>query len=341
MTTADPTPRRLPFHQLVGLLREILVKSGVSQANAEILATNCATCERDGSHSHGLFRIPGYVSTLASGWVDGRAVPRVEDAGPSYVRIDANNGFAQPALAAGRALLVEKVRQSGVAVAAIRNSHHFSALWPDLEPFACEGLVGLSFVTGIACVIPLGGRKPVFGTNPLAFATPVEGHEPLAFDFATSVMSNGDVRIAAQAGRRLPPNSGVNRDGVPTDDPAAILNGGALVPFGGHKGASIILMVEILASALTGGQFSSEVDFSAHPGAETPRTGQLILLIDPARGGNAAFSGRVASLLETVRGAGQQRLPGDRRYRVRRDVEAHGVPISEEQLARLQSYLDP
>lgn len=181
----------------------------------------------------------------------------------------------------------------------------------------------------------------MFGTNPLAFATPVEGQEPLAFDFATSVMSNGDVRIAARAGRRLPPDSGVDKNGTPTDDPAAILDGGALVPFGGHKGAAIILMVEILASALTGGQFSSEVDFSAHPGAETPRTGQLIMLIDPARGNNAAFAQRVAMLLDMVRSAGQERLPGDRRYRARRDAEVYGIPISEEQLAKLHAYVQP
>jgi delta1-piperideine-2-carboxylate reductase len=328
----------IPFNALVDLLRRIFLRAGVAENTAALLATNCALCERDGTLSHGIFRIPGYLSSLRCGWVDGHAVPKVEDVGSAFVRVDACNGFAQPALAAARPLLLDKARSGGVAVLAIRDSHHFSALWPDVEPFARQGLVALSFVSGLACVIPPGGRTPVFGTNPIAFASPVAGADPLVFDQATSALSNGDVRIAAREGHRLPAGSGVDQNGDPTVDPKAILNGGALLPFGGHKGASIMLMIEILASALTGGQFSAEVDFSQHPGAETPKTGQLLLVVDPERGSNIAFARRVRQLLDTVREAGQDRLPGDRRY-VRRSIsETQGIPISQAQLAQLTAF---
>ena len=163
---------RLPFAELQGLLQAILQQHGCSEAVANVLAHNCASAQRDGAHSHGVFRIPGYVSTLASGWVDGRAIPQVTDLAPGYVRVDAAGGFAQPALAAARRLLVEKARSAGIAVLAIHNSHHFAALWPDVEPFADEGLVALSVVNSMTCVVPHGARKPLFGTNPIAFAAP-------------------------------------------------------------------------------------------------------------------------------------------------------------------------
>ena len=132
----DQSTRTVSFEQLTDLLRRIFVAHGTSAEVAEVLAENCASAQRDGSHSHGIFRIPGYLSSLASGWVNGKAVPVVEDVGAAFVRVDAGGGFVQPALAAARALLIDKARSAGIAVLAIRNSHHFAALGPDVEPFA-------------------------------------------------------------------------------------------------------------------------------------------------------------------------------------------------------------
>src|SRR5437764_2943678 len=101
-----------------------------------------------GSLSHGLLRLPGYVATLKSGWVDGQAVPVVADAAPGLVATDAANGFAQPALRTSAPLLRDKARRQGIAAAAIRDSHHFAALWPDIEPFADEGFIVLAMVNG-------------------------------------------------------------------------------------------------------------------------------------------------------------------------------------------------
>jgi len=318
----------LTFAELTALLERIFVRHGVSPSNARLLAENCAACERDGSHSHGIFRIPGYVSSLNSGWVDGAAIPVVEDTGGAFIRVDAKNGFAQPALAAARDLLVDRAREYGIALLAVRRSHHFSALWPDVEPFAEEGLVALSFVNSFACVVPHGGRKPVFGTNPIAFAAPRNGEPPFVFDQASSAMANGDVQIAAREGRLLPEGMGVDRDGNPTRDPNAVLDGGALVTFGGHKGSTIALMVEILGAALTGGYFSGEFDWSEFRGAQTPKTGQLFIVIGPERGGNGVFRERVSHITALVREAGQERLPGDRRFETRARSERQRIPLA-------------
>ena len=328
---------RISEDTLAGLLARVFARHGTSSQVAAVLARNMAQAERDGSHSHGVFRVPGYLSTLASGWVDGHAVPVVEDVSPGMVCVDARNGFAQPAHEAATPLLLRKVREVGLAMLAIRDSHHFAALWPDVEPYADEhGLVALTFVNSMACVVPHGGRRPLFGTNPIAFAAPREAGPPLVFDLATSAMAHGDVQIAAREGRMLPPDHGVDRNGEPTCDPRAILDGGALLPFGGHKGSALSMMVELLAAALTGGNFSFDFTWDEHPGAQTPRTGQLLILIDPNPRAGANFAQRAEQLLAAMHTAGQERVPGERRYRLREEARRMGIPIPASTLETLR-----
>ncbi|BAU71903.1 Ldh family oxidoreductase [Metapseudomonas furukawaii] len=328
---------QLSFDELRNLIAGIFECHGTSARTAAILAENCAAAQRDGSESHGIFRIPGYLSSLGSGWVNGQAEPVVEDVGAAFVRVDAAGGFAQPALEAGRALALEKVRANGMAVLAIRNSHHFAALWPDVEPFAREGLVALAFVNSMTCVVPHGGHRPLFGTNPIAFAAPRSGGDPLVFDLATSAIAHGDVQIAAREGHALPEGFGVDAQGRPTTDPRAVLDGGALLSFGGYKGSALSMMVELLAAAITGGNFSFEFDWSGHPGAQTPWTGELLILIDPDRGASRPFAERCEHLITRMVEAGQERQPGDRRYRQRARAEREGIPLKAADLERLRA----
>lgn len=328
---------RIEFDRLKSILKEIFVQNGTSHSVADVLSTNCAGCERDGAISHGIFRVPGYVASLKTGWVDGRAEPIIEMASPSFIRIDARNGFAQPALAVAVEAIDDAIESMGIVVVAIRNSHHFSALWPDVEPFARRGLIAITFVNGLANVVPYGGHAPVYGTNPIAFATPVAGADPLVVDQATSVMANGEVRLHALANNPLPHGAGVDSAGNPTTDPLAVLDGGALNTFGGYKGSSIALLVELMAGALTGAQLSFENDFGECVGAQTPKAGQLLIVIDPQRGGGSGFAQRVAMLCDRLTDAGQERLPGERRYKNRAESERYGIPVAEEKLIHLQS----
>lgn len=312
----------------------------MSPENASIIARTCVAAERDGAAGHGLFRIAGYVSTLRTGWVDGRATPVVDENAPaSVVCVDARNGFAQPALELAKQTAIEKARETGACVVAIRDSHHLAALWPDVEMFAREGLVAIAFVNGISRVVPWGGRTPVYGTNPMAFAVPRHSGDPLVFDQASSAMAYGEVRLAAQSGHELPEGIAVDRNGQPTTNAQAIVDGGALLPFGGYKGSSIAMMIEVLAAALTGGSFSFEVDLSNHPGAQTPRTGELVLLIDPMRTGAQNLTRRIEDLVAKLYASGQSRLPGERRYKNRAKSNAHGIPVNDEMVEQLNQYL--
>jgi len=146
------------------------------------------------------------------------------------------------------------------------------------------------------------------------------------------------VQIARREGRALPPGVGVDRDGKPTTDPNAVLEGGALLPFGGHKGSSVAMMMEVMAAALAGGNFSFEVDWREFPGAATPNTAQTIILIDPSRGAPQDFAARIEVLIDAIHDAGQSRLPADRRYANRRESERLGIGIPAAELAKIRAY---
>jgi delta1-piperideine-2-carboxylate reductase len=330
------TETRIPVAELAALLAAIFRRHGCSDTVAALLAENMAGAERDGAHSHGIFRVAGNLGSLDSGWVDGKATPVIEDVAPGMLRADGRNGFSLPVLALAADTLMAKARANGIAVLTVRKAHHFSAVWPDIEPFARQGFLALAMINSMSNVVPHGGRKRLYGTNPMGFAVP-RAPDPIVFDQASSAWSNGDVQIARRQGRALPPGVGVDRDGNATTDPNAVLEGGALLPFGGHKGSSIAMMMEIMGAAWAGSDYSFEIDWSRHPGAATPHGGQTYILIDPNRGNTTDFADRLEVLVEAIHDAGQGRLPGDRRYANRREAERLGVPISATDLAHLKA----
>src|SRR5262249_25677309 len=163
------------------------------------------------------------------------------------------------------------------------------ALWPDVEPFAEQGLIALTVVNTRSRIVVWGGRRKVLGTNPMAFACPSGDGPPCVWDQASSLRAQGEVLLARTQGHAVPEGIGLDAEGNPSTDPAAILDGGALLPFGGPKGASIAFMIEVLAAALTGGRFGFQDESASFPGAQTSKAGQFLLLIDPTRSAGDAF----------------------------------------------------
>jgi delta1-piperideine-2-carboxylate reductase len=317
---------KIAVAKLQSLVGQVFVHHGVAAARAPLLATTVVAAERDGSRSHGLQRLAGYVSSLSSGWVDGAAEPIVQEAGPSLVKVDARNGFAQVALAEAAPRLRAMAAQHGSATLTTANGHHFAALWPDIEPLAADGYIALTMVNTRAHMAVWQGTRKVLGTNPLAFACPRRSAPPVVWDQASSVMSQGDVLLASAAKRPLP--VGVDATGKATTDPDAVLKGGALLPYGGIKGGSLAFMIEVLAT-LGGARFGFEDESAKMPGAVTSNAGQFLLLIDPRRFGGG-FLDRIEALIEQLRDAGTGRLPGDLRYERRRIAERDGIEVSPE-----------
>jgi hypothetical protein len=204
------------FPDLVERIERVLLRHGVIQKSAHLVAEVIAAAERDGTRSHGLIRLEGYVSSLKSGWIDGAAVPLVRDAAPGLVVTDARNGFAQVALAESRNLLTAKARAQGIAALVIRNSHHFASLWPDIEGFAEEGFIAVTMINTRSYMTVWGGTKKILGTNPMAFACPRKQKPPVVWDQASSRISHGDLLLAVKDNKELELAVGVDADGNAT-----------------------------------------------------------------------------------------------------------------------------
>jgi (2R)-3-sulfolactate dehydrogenase (NADP+) len=184
---------------------------------------------------------------------------------------------------------------------------------------------------------PWGGKRPVFGTNPIAFAAPRRDAPPLVIDMALSEVARGRILAAAQKGEPIPLGWAVDAQGQPTTDAKAAL-AGTLIPAGGAKGAALALMVETLAVALTGANFAFEASSFLDAEGPPPGAGQLLIAIDPAGfAGAENFAQRFAALALMIDGDEGARLPGSRRLALREKARASGVMVDAKLLAEVSA----
>lgn len=309
----------LSLDKIYSLTNDTMMANGCDKANAAALADIVMRAERDGSHSHGLFRVPGYVKSLRSGKVDGKAKPIVTRKTAALVHVDGGGGFAPLAQAVGLPVLAKAAAEAGAAALSLTGIHHFAALWPETEYLADRGLVGIACTSYMPMVAPAGSAEKLFGTNPISFAWPRPGKTPVCFDMATAAMAMGDVQIAARDGKTVPLGTGLDRDGNETTDPAKIVDG-VLLPFGGYKGSAIALMVELLAAGLTGEYFSYEAaEHDNHDGGP-PRGGEVVIALSPALIAGDGWDVHAEGFLERLTGLQGVRVPGMRRHANRLDT---------------------
>ena len=317
----------LSLDEVRSLAFEALRANGCDEASATAVADTITTAERDGSASHGLFRLPGYISSLRSGKVNGAAQPKVTRPRPGVVHVDNDNGYAPLGIRAGRDALIEAARSQGIAFMALNRTYHFAALWHEVEPLCDAGLCALACTGHTSTVAPAGGTRALFSTNPIAFGWPRPGKPPMVFDMATGAMARGEIMLAARDGHAVPEGVGLDADGKPTTDPNAILDGGVQLPFGGYKGSAIALMVELLAAGLIGDRFSFEASKADNKDGGPARGGEFILAIDPAVCGGDDWLAHAEQLFERMTAMDNLRLPGDRRYANRARTPTEGTTI--------------
>ncbi|WP_299852481.1 Ldh family oxidoreductase [uncultured Roseovarius sp.] len=318
------TTLSLSLEEIHKLAHDTMTAKGCDAANAGALADIITRAERDGSHSHGLFRVPGYVKALRSGKVDGKAKPVVTRKTPAVVHVDGGGCFAPLAQAVGLPVLAEAAAEIGVAALSLTNIHHFAALWPETEFLADRGLVGIACTAYMPMVAPAGSTEKLFGTNPISFAWPRSGKPPVCYDMATAAMAMGDVQIAARDGKSVPLGTGLDADGNETTDPAAIAKG-VLLPFGGYKGSAIALMVELLAAGLTGENFSYEAAEKDNHDGGPPRGGEMVIALSPALIAGDGWEAHAEGFMKRLSGLDGVRLPGARRHVNRLDTGPRAI----------------
>jgi (2R)-3-sulfolactate dehydrogenase (NADP+) len=327
---------RLSAADAESLATAALVRSRTSEAAARSTARALVAAEIDGQAGHGLSRVPPYALHARCGKVDGHAVPRVEQVAAAALRVDAGLGFAYPAIDAALDALAPLAKQAGIAVAAIRRSHHFGQAGAHAERLANAGLVAIVFGNTPKAMAFHGGRRAMLGTNPIAFAAPAPraasaatqtpAAAPLVIDLALSVVARGKIVGAKAAGKPIPNDWAVDAQGQPTTDPSAALNG-TLLPIGGAKGAALALMVEVLTAALTGSHFGWEASSFFDDQGGPPDMGHAFLALDPMRLSGGTFDARMSVLFEAIAAEAGVRLPGSRRIDARARAARDGLAV--------------
>ena len=310
----------LSLNEIRELAKKTLLTNGCDDETASILADLIMKAERDGSLSHGLFRLPAYVSGLKSGKINGKARPEVKKISSSVIKVLGNNCLAPMVHNKSLPELIKAARENGVCVLAITNSHHMAAMWPETEAVAEERLVAFACTSYKPMVAPVGAKKALFGTNPISFAWPRPGKTPVVYDMATAAMAMGEVQVAAREGHKVPLGTGLNNDGKETTDPNEIAKGGVLLPFGGYKGSAISMMVELLAGALVGENFSYETGAKDNNDGGPPSGGEFILAISPEKIAGHDWEKHSDEFFDKMKSMDGVRLPGERRHKNRLDT---------------------
>lgn len=330
--------RQLSLEQLHQLAVNALRHHNTSETNANIVARALVAAEIDGLAGHGLSRLPSYCAQSASGKVDGHAVPTATLVAGSAIRVDARYGFAFPALALAVEKLCKLAPKTGIAVAAVTHSHHCGAAGYHVEALARQGLIGLLFANTPRAIAPWGGNTGVFGTNPIAFAAPRRGKDPLVIDLSLSKVARGKIMVAKHNREPIPKDWALDSQGRPTTDPEAAL-AGTMLPMGEAKGAALVLMVEILSAALTAARFGFEASSFFTGEGDPPGVGQLLLALAPSPISDNHFYSRLEDLLDAILTQEHTRLPGDRRLKLRRQAHQNGLTLTPQQYEQLNQLI--
>lgn len=260
----------------------------------------------------------------------------IRDAGAACL-IDAGTGLGFEPCELALAHAVERAQSHGIGFAGVTNSHHCGALGVLLEPVAKLGLVALAFSTAPAAISPWGGKRALYGTNPVAAIFPRRDAPPLVVDLSLTQVTRGQIMLLQSEGKPIPEGWGMDRDGNPTTDANAILNGGSLHAVGGVKGTMLALAVELICCALTGAVLSHQLESLHLPSGSPLRLGQAFIVLAPGSlAGNDIYNDRVEALVEAMLQEEGVRLPGDRRHALAEAAERNGIDIGDALLAQLR-----
>lgn len=326
---------RIKHTDLAELAARALQRAGASPVQAQATARALVAADLDDLATHGVSRVPLYCEHLGNGRARGEAEPVLIREQGGTCLIDVRGGLAYRACEMAVSESISRARTHGISLVALTNSHHYGAAVYHLEPIAAQGMIGLALTNSPAAINAWGGRRPLFGTNPIASAFPRAGKPPLLIDLSLTEVTRGKIMLAAKEGRPIPEGWAVDRDGNPTTDAKAALTG-SLFAIGGAKGAMLALMVELLCCGLTGAALAFENDSYFEPG-NAPRIGHTIIAIDPgSTAGSTVYFERVETLIGAMLSDPDVRLPGDRRHQARARTMVEGVDIPDPLYRQLQ-----
>ncbi|WP_168582758.1 malate/lactate/ureidoglycolate dehydrogenase [Gephyromycinifex aptenodytis] len=273
----------VPAPALNRYIEQVWAAIGADERECRLLAEHLVGANLAGHDSHGVGMLVEYVPAAKAGALRvGAKAELVKDAG-AVVSLDGQRGLGQVMAYEAMELGIERAGAHGVAVVALRNTHHVGRIGHWAEQCAAAGFASVHFVSvpGDVLVAPLGCRDARFGTNPFCAAFPRPGQTPILLDFATSKIALGKARVAYNSGVPVPPGCVIDADGVPSTDPGVMWNEpmGSLLPFGDHKGYGLALMCELFAGALGGAPTTTQETLTQPPGIYNA---MLSFVLDPS-----------------------------------------------------------
>ena len=335
----------VPTPELQRWVEALWLAAGSHADEARLTAEHLVGANLTGHDSHGVGMVPRYVkSWLVDELQLNQQVAVTSDSG-SMLGVDARRGMGQSVAYQAMNLAIERAKSHGVCVMALKNAHHIGRIGHWAEQAVAAGLVSVHFVNALSTpvVAPFRGIQARFVTNPFTVGIPVAGREPILLDFATSAIAMGKVRVAFNSQKKVPADALLDAAGHHTDDPAALFPapgqpGGALVPFGGHKGFAMAMVCEMLGAALSGGETTRPANLTMQ---HAVWNNMLALVFDPTKlNSTELFSSEVNAYVEWVQSSNLRDakepilMPGDPE-RASRRARAHRMPIDAGTMAEL------
>jgi (2R)-3-sulfolactate dehydrogenase (NADP+) len=321
------------------MVERALVACGANAVMASSTARALVLAESQGLASHGLSRVGQYTTHLRNGRANGQAIAAVVKRKGAALLVDAGQGLAFPACDLAVAEAVKTARELGVCFVGVTNSHHCGVVVDHLRAAAAAGMVGLGFANSPAAMPAAGGKHAIFGTNPVAAVFPRKAADPLMIDLSLSEVARGKLMVAAKEGKSIPLGWALDKNGQPTTDPQAGMDG-SMLPVGAMtspKGNMLALIVELLVTAVIGAQFGFEASSFFVDEGNAPRIGQAFIVIDPgALAGTDAYYARMETLVTEMLVDDGVRLAGSRRLALERNAAAHGITIADNLLLNIK-----
>ena len=331
--------------ELRRLVEEILVAAGADARNAAIVANHLVLANLSGVDLHGIWHVPSYVAGIRAGVISPTAWPEVVRQTPTSALVRGHWTFGHVAAEFAMQQAIEKAAQSGIAVVAVVEDNHTGRLGHYAEMAIAQHMISLvalgSEVPGTAA--PYGGRERRLHTNPLAMGFPAGDEPAMMFDFATTTAAGVKIVNAFRRGQQLPPNTIIDKDGRPTTNPADFINGGALLPFGGHKGYALMVAADILGRLFSGAPAYADAPgthtITAADGRTTTRSSPgltLVVLRADLFQSYEQYASRADELERNIRavppapGFKEVLVPGDPELRTRLVRQRDGIPIEDD-----------
>lgn len=325
----------MPEFALRDLVKRVFMQPGMNERDASLLTDSLVTADLSGTHSHGVLRVPEYVKKLTVDGVDPKGEPKVvSDRGGALV-VDGGNSMGQIGSAFAMQAAIERAKTTGIAAVGVRGSNHNGALNYYTEMAIEHGMIGWATTNALPTMAPIGGAERILGIDPLAVSIPAKNEFPISYDAAFSGTAHGKIRVYAQKGLELEDDWALDPEGNPTTDPMVAIDG-LLRPIGGHKGASLALIMGVMSSMLSGAAYGTELgDMESGPTAGADghffMTMNIDFFVDFEE-----FTGRVDAAIrqvhETRKAPGVDRIwmPGEREYETRIVNSRDGIPLADE-----------